>query len=169
MNRSRPALALGLVTAALACGAEQRPAPEVAAAPRCADARETAVGPAVLRFVELARPTPQRFLVAMGTDAALPESGVRALQKKGPTYFYPADSAQRARVRARLAEVGEYASLLVALEEARPVGDAQALVRLRGVYVGGRHDGRPSPSRTLYLACDSLGWTVRRAAEEVSA
>jgi hypothetical protein len=72
-------------------------------------------------------------------------------------------------VRARLAAVGEYASLLVSLQEARAVGDTQAVVRLGGSYVGGQHDGRPSPARTIYLGCDSTGWAVRRAAEEQSA
>lgn len=167
----RELAALPLMLALLACAGEPRRATRdtVAATPRCAAAHVAAVGPAVLAYISTARPTPQRFLVAAGTDSALPEAGVKALQQKGPTYLYPADPAQRARVRERLAEVGDYASLLVSLQESRAVGDTQAVVRLGGSYVGGRHDGRPSPNRTIYLGCDSAGWTVRRAADAVSA
>ena len=177
-RRASAAVAALGAAAVLACGGEPRApgsaaqaarAKAAAAAPRCAPARDAAIGPAVLAYIRLASPTPQRFLVAAGTDSALPEAGLRALQSKGPTYLYPADDRLRAQVRSRMADVGEYASLLVTMKDARAVGDTQAIVRLGGWYVGGKHDGRSSPMRTVYLGCDTTGWAVRRTTEDQSA
>ncbi|MFL5580682.1 MAG: hypothetical protein ACJ8AO_09920 [Gemmatimonadaceae bacterium] len=177
VHRASVPLVLSAVALA-ACGGEPRTpgaaaaaarARAAAAAPKCAPASDGALAPAVLAYIKLASPTPQRFLVASGTDSALPEAGLRALQSKGPTYFYPADERLRAQVKKRMADIGEYASLLVTMKEARAVGDTEAIVRLRGWYVGGKHDGRSSPLRTVHLACDTTGWQVRRTTEDQSA
>jgi hypothetical protein len=52
---------------------------------------------AVAEYVKRATPKPQRFLNAVGTDSALPEVGVQALQDKGPTYLFPGTPSFRPR------------------------------------------------------------------------
>jgi hypothetical protein len=158
------ALILAALAGALACGGESGP-PRVAqtGGPRgrgCGQPGDAQLAAAVLKYVELARPTPQRFLVPAGTDSALPDAGVIALQRKGPTYLYPADPKQQVAVRTRLAEVGSYNSLLIALKERRLVDPSQMLYRLSGTYVGGPADGQAAGVRALIFRCDSTGWRL---------
>ena len=144
---------------------DARAAPNAPPRPRCADPRTSIVGDAVKNYVKLASPTPMRFLMAIGNDSALPEVGLSALQSIGPTYLFPPDAAQQAKVKAKLAEVGNYATLLVVLRDMR-VTSGNAAIRLGGVYVGGKEDGKRVPSRSLNFACDSLGWHFTSAQEE---
>src|SRR4051812_42164233 len=87
----RPAMtirrvALGAAILALAAttacgesgGGQQRRAQPSSAAARCAPPGEREVAAAVLDFIRSAKPTPQRFLIAAGTDSALPEGGLSA-------------------------------------------------------------------------------------------
>ena len=141
--------------------------PEATSRPRCADPRTSIVGDAVKNYVKLASPTPMRFLMSFGTDSALPEVGLSALQSLGPTYLFPPDAAQQTKVRAKLAEVGNYATLLVVLHDTR-VTSSNAVIRLGGSYVGGKEDGKRLPSRALNFACDSAGWHFTSAQEERS-
>jgi len=129
------------------------------------------VAVAVTEYVKRAQPTPQRFLSSVGDESTrLPESGVRALQDRGPTYFYPADPKGQATVKARLAEVGPYASLLVTYEGSQVApGGNEATVRLGGRYVGGEHDGLVAPVRAVRLRCEGATWVVAAADEERSA
>lgn len=168
-----------LVSIAVACGGGERassrqPGPAVAGS-TVLDCDTTAAGAvvnvAVAEYIRLARPTPQRFLSSVGPGTTpLPEAGVRALQDRGPTYFYPADTAGQAKVRARLAEVGAYASLLVLFDGVRIAGGGdEASVRLGGRYVGGEQDGIVAPMRAIRLRCEGATWKVTAAGEERTA
>ena len=130
-----------------------------------------AVNVAVAEYIRRADPVPQRFLSAVGTGVTpLPESGFRALKDKGPTYLYPADSAGQATVKARLAEVGPYTSLLVTYGGTTIAGAGnEATVRVGGAYVGGQYDGRVAPGRAVRLRCEGSTWKVVSAEEERSA
>ena len=140
-----------------ACGGEGGRSSR-AAKSACGPATPALAQTAVIEYLKLQKdPYPQRFLVAAGTDSALPEQGMRALQDKGPTYFYPADTAQQRKVRLKLDSVGSYNTLLVAYKGFES-GDTAATVRLSGTFIGGKHDGRTSPPRAMRFACDSTGW-----------
>lgn len=149
-----------------ACSGGERPSRRGDArnAGPCGAPEAVLAGPAVREYLKLqVDPYPQRFLVAAGTDSALPEQGVLALQDKGPTYFFPADTVQRGKVREKLAEVGSFHTLLVSWKGAERTSDTTALVRLGGSYVGAASDGRAAPVRTLRFACDSTGWRYSSA------
>ena len=183
--RSRPAPSSGGAARAalIACGltaaavgalvlVANRPAPPPVlhtGAPPCPSAEQAVIGPAVLAYItEQHRPTPQRFLFAAGTDSALPDPGVVALQEKGPTYLYPANPAQQAVVRARLAKVGPWASLLVSYRGLQRSDSTHAVVRLGGHFVGGASDGVEAPDRSVSFTCESGAGRLSRTAEERS-
>jgi hypothetical protein len=109
-------------------------------------------------FVMSADPTPQRFLYVPGTDSAPPEPGVLALQDKGPTYMYPPSGDQQAIVKTKLLSIGDYATLLVAYHGFKRVDPMHATIRLSGVYVTGKQDGKTIPVSDVAITCDSAGW-----------
>ena len=159
----RSALLLVLLAA---CGGAGEGGASSRTAAACGPAGDALAESAVKEYVKLQTdPYPQRFLVAAGTDSALPESGVRALQDKGPTYFYPGDTVQQRKVRAKLDSVGTYNTLLVAYKGIEKGGDTAATVRLSGTFVGGKHDGTRTPARAMQFSCDSTGWHYTRAEE----
>ena len=162
---SRAALPLCALLLA-ACSGGERPARRNARADAgpCGGTPEALARPAVREYLKLqVDPYPQRFLVAAGTDSALPEQGVLALQDKGPTYFFPADTIQRRKVREKLAEVGSFHTLLVTWKGAERASDTTMVVRLGGTYVGASSEGKVAPVRTLHFSCDSTGWRYDRA------
>lgn len=166
MTASRGAAGVSLL-AVMACGGGGSDArPRVTSA--CGLFPDAAVATAVTEYIKLARPTPQRFLFAATTDSGLPDPAVVALQNKGPTYFYPPDTAQRRKVRELLSSVGGYATLLVVRRPAPNPVDSQAVVRLGGHYVGGDQDGIEAPSRSLHFTCSAQTrqWRFTRAEEE---
>jgi hypothetical protein len=130
-----------------------------------------AVGVAVAEYIKRAQPVPQRFLSAVGAGTTpLPETGFRALKDKGPTYLYPPDPKGQETVKAKLADVGPYTSLLVTFGGTQMDASGEAAtVRLGGGYVGGQHDGRVAPARAVRLRCVGNTWTVVSAEEERSA
>ena len=161
---ARPAILLVALLAA--CGGAGDGGASRSTAASCSPAGDALAESAVKEYVKLQTdPDPQRFLVAAGTDSALPESGVRALQDKGPTYFYPGDTVQQRKVRAKLDSVGTYNTLLVAYKGLEKGGDTAATVRLSGTFVGGKHDGTHTPARAMQFSCDSTGWHYTRAEE----
>ena len=165
-SASRGLLPLGILVLA-ACSGGERPARRSARGDtgRCGGTPEaTLAGPAVREYLKLQiDPYPQRFLVAAGTDSALPEKGVLALQDKGPTYFFPPDTVQRGKVRDKLAEVGSFHTLLVTWKGAERASDTTAVVRLGGTYIGASSEGKIAPVRTIHFTCDSTGWRYDRA------
>lgn len=149
--------------AALGCGG-----PGGGADSRCVAPDDAVVGAAVTNYIKNLNPTPQRFLIGVGSDSALPAGAHRALQDKGPTWLFPPDSAMQATVRANLADKGDFSTLLVIYRGTQRLDEARTVVRLGGRYVGGEHDGKVAASRTIHFNCDSLGWTFSRTEEERS-
>lgn len=136
------------------------------AAASCRQSPDSATWKAVLGYVKDANPYPQRFLSAALTDSALPDVGVEALQEKGPTYFYPPDSAGRAKVRRKMEDMGPYTSLLVAWHGSSRQADTVLVVRLSGSYVGGKFEGKAAPLRSFHFRCADGRWTLIEAADE---
>lgn len=132
----------------------------------CAAPGDAVVTEAVTQYLKNLTPTPQRYLIAAGTDSALPNDAHAALQSKGPTWFFPADSASQARMRETLSSKGDFTTLLVTYRGTRLVDASHAVVRIGGRYVGGEHEGRTASSRALHFQCDSSGWAWTRVEEE---
>lgn len=173
-----PALLLAAV-AAVACSDAKRSASGDPAATvpgstllNCdTTATGAAVNVAVAEFIRRADPVPQRYLSAVGPGTTpMPESGFRALKDKGPTYLYPTDPAGQATVKAKLADVGPYTSLLVTFGGTTIAAEGnEATVRVGGSYVGGKHDGRVAAGRSVRLRCEGSTWKVASADEERAA
>ena len=133
---------------------------------RCGAPGDSTLAVALVGYLTGLRPTPQRFLIAAGTDSTLPEPARLVLQDKGPTYYYPGGEVQQKTVRAKLASVGAFTTLLVVPVGVRLVARDSAVARFRGWYVGGQYDGQAATPRAVYLSCTPRGWTVARAEEE---
>jgi hypothetical protein len=172
--RAPIAVAAAVLTAACSESGKGPPRDPAAGTPgstilACDTTTGEAVGVAVSDYIRRAQPTAQRYLASVGAGATpMPEPGMRALKDKGPTYLYPADAAEQEKVKARLAEVGPYTSLLVTFEGLTYPGPDRATVRLGGRYVGGDHDGTVAPLRTMQLRCEGSKWVVTGAGEERS-
>jgi hypothetical protein len=126
----------------------------------CRATLEQAVGLAVSQYVKVAKPKPERFLVSAGTDSALGDAGLVALQDKGPTYLYPGDPALQAQVRTQLHEKGDYTTLLVVRKGAESK-DGAASVSLAGHYVGGESDGQHVNPQSYRFACADTVWHLK--------
>jgi hypothetical protein len=179
MRVTHPATVVGsvaaLVTLAWACGGGSAADESAPRTPReallqnaCRGGDERTLELAVAEYVKQAKPKPQRFLTAPGTDSALPDPGVRVLQDKGPLYYFPADPAQQASVRKQLHDKGDYTTLLV-VPRGSSMNERSATVRLGGHFVGGEEDGRPAGDRSYAFTCDSAGWRITKAAADQSA
>ena len=159
-----PSIGLSVLIVAIAssCGdSKPRPVNMRACAPE-----DSATWLAVLAYVKASSPYPQRFLSPSGTDSSLPDIGVLALQEKGPTYFFPPDSAQRLKVRKQMLDVGPYTTLLVAWHGSHRETDTSLVVRLGGTYIGGPHNAEPGIPRAFHFGCDNGRWRLRAATEE---
>ncbi|MGQ0714740.1 MAG: hypothetical protein ACT4PJ_13570 [Gemmatimonadaceae bacterium] len=135
----------------------------------CANPTTALVPAAVDKFVPSIRPRPRRFLVASGTDSALSSAAESRLQRFGPTFVFPADSALRRRVLARLDSTaenyGDLPTLLVTYRGVDRTGEERAIVRLGGYFLGGARDGTVA-HRTVEFVCDTARWNAVRAVEE---
>ena len=131
----------------------------------CVDGTDDALRLAVREYVKTATPKPQRFLVSVGTDSALPEPGQRALQDLGPMYLFPGSPALQQQMRTLLHDKGDYTTMLVVLRDATR-RDSTAIVRLDGHYVGGEEDGKPAGPRVYQVSCSAGAWRVAGAAPE---
>lgn len=134
------------------------------------DAPTAALVPAAMdTYLESVRPKPRRFLIASGTDSALPAAAEGRLQRRGPTYIFPADPALRSRVLRRLDSLaepyGDVPTLLVTYRGVQHAGEDRAVVRLGGYFLGGSNDGAVA-HRTVQFVCDTARWNVVRAEEE---
>ena len=127
----------------------------------------TATYVAYLDYIKKAVPTPQRCLKAAGTDSSVPDDGFRAMQDKGPSYFYGGDSVAQRKIREKLASVGPFASLLIVHRgmTTSPMGDTVTL-RLGGHYIGGEHEGKTGASRTIVVVCADSTWKLASSTEE---
>ena len=129
----------------------------------CRGGEDKVLQMAVADYITQAKPKPQRFLNAAGTDSALPAAAVTMLQDKGPTYYFPGGA--EAQARAMLHEKGDYTTLLLVPRKGS-IAERSATVRLAGHYVGGEEDGKPAGERTYTFACDSAGWRMTNKAPE---
>lgn len=177
-RRSFAKWSLGAMTIAVlaACGGDgtqsgnTKPSPKAraAAAAKVASCRRgdtTALYVAYREFIKVTTPTAQRFLTAAGTDSAAPEDGFRAMQDKGPSYYYGGDSIAQRKVREKLASVGPYASLLIAHLGAVPTaGGDTVVVTVRGHFIGGELDGTSAAGKTITVVCGDAGWKTAAVA-----
>lgn len=156
-----------LVATAAAC--TQEPRDNARFLGDCAAPTIALASPAVDAFVRSITPTPRRFLIRSGSDSALPGGAEARLQRFGPTYILPADTALRRRVLARLDSVaegyGDLPTLLVTFRGVDRAGEDRAIVRLGGQFVGGANDGKVA-HRSVQFVCDTARWNVVRAEEE---
>lgn len=165
-----PLFALLLASALAACGnpqdmgrALERSAAKRANLAACSQGRVEDLLPlAVAVYIKEAKPKPERFLVATGTDTSVGDAGMRALQDKGPTYMFPGDPTLQATVRAQLHEKGDYTTLLV-VKKGGAVHGSTASIDLAGHYIGGEDEGKHAGARTFTFACDSSGWRIAPA------
>jgi hypothetical protein len=165
LPHSRAAWCAVMVATCLACGgggsdAKTAQAGSGKSSGPCRATLEQAVGLAVSQYVKGAKPKPERFLVSAGTDSALGDAGLVALQDKGPTYLYPGDAALQAQVRGQLHAKGDYTTLLV-VRKAAASNDGSASVSLAGHYVGGESDGQHVDPRSYRFACADSVWQLK--------
>lgn len=135
----------------------------------CADPTPALAPAAIDVYVRSVTPLPRRFLIASGTDSALPPGSDARLQRHGPTYLFPPDTTLRRRLLARLdsisSDVGDLPTLLVTYRGVNRTDEYRAIVRLGGYFVGGSADGKTA-HRAVQFACDTARWHVVRAEEE---
>jgi hypothetical protein len=125
----------------------------------CRQSKDSATWRAVVAYAKSSGPFAQRFLSAAAGDSALPEVGVEALQDRGPTWLFPADSAGRTKVRNRLND-GVANTLLVYWHGFQEEGDSAMTIRLGGRYIGGEHEGTVAPSKVYRFTCPDDRWVL---------
>ncbi len=166
-QRMRPSHSMIAVLALLSC--KQEPRDNARFLGPCADPTSALAAPAIDAYVRSVVPKPRRFLIASGTDSALPGGSEGRLQRHGPTYVFPADPALRQRVLTRLDSVaaiyGDMPTLLVTYRGVARAGDDRAIVRLGGYFVSGSPTGTVA-HRAVQFVCDTARWNVVRAEEE---
>ena len=155
--------AVSFVAALGACGGEAaKPKMDpVAMAASCKRGDTTALYLAYLEYINTTKPAGLRFLTAAGTDSAAPDDAFRAMQDKGPSFFYGGDAAAKQKIREKLENDGPFASLLIVHRGATPsAGGDTVSVRLGGSYVSGELDGKPATNRTIVVVCADSAWKV---------
>src|SRR5262245_12812434 len=100
--------ALSFAAVLTACGGEAAKAKvdPVAKAASCKRGDTAAVFLAYLEYINTAKPAGLRFLTAAGTDSAAPDDAFRAMQDKGPSFFYGGDDAAKKKIRQKLENDG---------------------------------------------------------------
>lgn len=155
--------AISFLTVLTACGGEAAKAKvdPVARAESCKRGDTTALYLAYAEYIKTTKPAGLRFLTAAGTDSAAPEDAFRAMQDKGPSFFYGGDSIAKKKIRQKLETDGPFASLLIVHRGATPsaAGDT-VTVRLGGYYVSGELDGKVATNRTIVVVCADSAWKV---------
>ncbi len=152
-----PAVVLAAVLTLAACsGGDSRKTP---AGATCRQSNDSATWRAVVAFAKSSDPYAQRFLSASTGDSALPEVGVEALQDRGPTWLFPADSAGRTKVRDRLND-GVANTLLVYWHGFQHEGDTAMTIRLSGRYIGGAHEGKVATEKVYRFKCPDDRWVL---------
>jgi hypothetical protein len=160
------AIVTGLLVVA---GCAQEPRDNARFLGPCADPTAALAAPAIDTYIRSVVPKPRRFLVASGTDSALPGPAEAELQRFGPTYMFPPDPALRERQLARLdsiaKEYGDMPTLLVTYRGVHRADDNRAVVRLGGFFLTGAPKGNVA-HRAVQFVCDTARWHVVRAEEE---
>lgn len=148
-------VAAALMLAACSGGEGKKASSEVA----CRQSKDSATWRAVVAYTKSADPYPQRFLTAASGDSALPEVGLAALQDRGPTWLFPADSTGRSKVRDRLSD-GAANTLLVYWHGMRPEGDTAMAITLGGRYIGGKYEGTIAREKVYRFTCPDDRWVL---------
>jgi len=155
-----PAVSAVVVAAALmltACsGGEGK---KTSSGVECRQSKDSATWRAVVAYAKSSDPFAQRFLSASAGDSALPEVGVEALQDRGPTWLFPADSVGRSKVRDRLND-GIANTLLVYWHGMRPDGDTAMAITLSGRYIGGKNEGTVARQKVYRFTCPDDRWVL---------
>lgn len=134
----------------------------------CAAPGDSAVATAVAEYVRSLEPQPRRFLMIPSGDGRLPDVAQTRLRSLGPTYLFPADSAQQRTVAEQLAKVGSFVTVLVRYEGMQQPGEESVAVRFSGRYIGGQQDGTVAPTKEVGLVCDLGQWKAHSADEEAA-
>ena len=132
----------------------------------CKQSADSATWRAVIAYTKGANPYPQRFLTAALSDSALPDVGVEALQDRGPTWFFPPDTAGRTKVRNRMEEGVTYTTLLVAWHGLTREADTAVVVRLGGRYIGGQFEGKEGRAMAYRFHCPEGRWVITDSTED---
>ena len=140
---------------------------KTAAGVTCRQSNDSATWRAVVAYAKSSDPFAQRFLSAASGDSALPEVGVEALQDRGPTWLFPADSAGRTKVRDRLND-GVANTMLVYWHGIQQEGDTAMTIRLSGRYVGGAREGTVARSKVYRFKCPDDRWVLTDSTEAKS-
>ncbi|MEP6764626.1 MAG: hypothetical protein ABJB66_09965 [Gemmatimonadaceae bacterium] len=130
-----------------------------------AEAGSSAATVAIRDFIKNSEPKPMRFLSAAGTDSAVPDEGLRALQDKGPTYFYAGSEEQKKKVRDKIELAGPFTALLIVMRSDKKNADGTEVVSLGGHYLTGEFDGKVAPARAYTMSCDTAGWSIKSKAD----
>lgn len=167
-------LAVASIVALAACGGDSSKGATTASAKAaggagsaCNRGDTTAAYVAFKEFIKVTVPTPQRFLTAAGTDSAAPDAGFRAMQDKGPSFFYSSDPAAQKKLLTKLANDGPYASLLIVHRGTTTSGNGDTVAfKLGGHFVGGEHDGQAAASHVVTVVCRDSTWKLGTMADE---
>jgi hypothetical protein len=149
-------LIAAVLTLAACSGGDSR---KTAAGVTCRQSKDSATWRAVVAYAKSSDPYAQRFLSAAAGDSALPEIGLEALQDRGPTWLFPADSAGRTKVRDRLND-GIANTLLVYWHGTQFEGDTAMTIRLSGRYIGGANEGTVARSKVYRFKCPEDRWVL---------
>jgi hypothetical protein len=156
-------LAAALTLAACSGGDSRKTASGVS----CRQSNDSATWRAVVAYAKSSDPYAQRFLSASAGDSALPEVGLEALQDRGPTWLFPADSAGRSKVRDRLND-GIATTMLVYWHGTQQEGDTAMTIRLSGRYIGGKYEGTVARSKVYRFKCPDDRWVLTDSTEAKS-
>ena len=152
--------------AVTACG-DRRQSPRLSS--NCADPTPALVPAAMDTYIASVLPKPRRFLIAAGTDSALPAAAESRLQRMGPTFIFPADTTLQRRVLRRLDSIakpyGDMPTLLVTYRGVQRSNPHRAIVRLGGHFRGGVNDGQVA-HRVVEFVCQTARWNVQGTQEE---
>jgi hypothetical protein len=152
------ALAVALFGAVSAAACSTSESSTQTAVRPCPTSADTILGGSVEAFVKTAQPTAYRYLVAVGTDSAIPDHGRWALQGRTPLFLYPRDPAQQKSFVAQLySQRGNYVTLLVAYHGQDTLEDGRIRTELSGTYIGGRNDGKTIPRAGVVFDCHATG------------
>lgn len=160
-----PALVVAAVLVLAACSGGE--SSKTTAGVTCRQSKDSATWRAVVAYAKSSNPFAQRFLSAASGDSALPEVGVEALQDRGPTWLFPADSAGRTKVRDRLND-GIANTLLVYWHGTQFEGDTAMTIRLSGRYIGGAKEGTVAGSKVYRFKCPDDRWVLTDSTEAKS-
>ena len=152
------AVLAALLTVIAACSGSDA-TKKVSSGATCRQPKDSATWRAVISYAKSSDPYAQRFLAAASGDSALPDVGVLALQERGPTWLFPADSAGRTKVRDRLDD-GIANTMLVYWHGTQPEGDTAMVMRLSGRYIGGKLEGTVARSRVYRFTCPEARWVL---------